>query len=237
MIESLETEVLVLGSGIAGATAALDLADRGIHVLVVTRATDPQESNTLYAQGGIIYRGVNDSPAALAADIIRAGDGHCNPLAVNTLSEEGPQRVEEVLLKRVNVQFDRASDGQLSLVREGGHSLHRILHVADYTGKAIEVALVQALRAHPERDAVGRSHRGGPADPGPPCAGSPRGLRTAFVPPAPICLNRRLALSNGVWRVRRSWPPVAWGKSFCAPATRSAHGGTASPWLRTPARG
>ena len=85
----------------------------------------------------------------MAEDITRAGDGHCNPAAVNILAEEGPGRVEEVLLKRVNVQFDRAADGQLSLVREGGHSMHRILHVADYTGKAIEVALVAALRAHP----------------------------------------------------------------------------------------
>jgi L-aspartate oxidase len=149
LAEYLETEVLVLGSGIAGATAALELADRGVHVVVATSATDPQETNTLYAQGGIIYRGVNDTPAALAEDITRAGDDHCNPVAVSILSEEGPGRVEEMLFKRVNVQFDRTEDGQLSLVREGGHSLHRILHVADHTGQAIEIALVAALRAHP----------------------------------------------------------------------------------------
>lgn len=149
MTEYIETEVLVLGSGIAGATAALRLADCGVQVVLVTSATDPQESNTYYAQGGIIYRGVDDSPAALAEDILRAGDHHCHPAAVALLAEEGPRRVEEVLLERAKVQFDRTSDDQLSLVREGGHSMHRILHVADYTGKAIEVALVAALRAHP----------------------------------------------------------------------------------------
>lgn len=149
MTEFIETEVLILGSGIAGATAALELADQGVKVVVVTSANDPQESNTFYAQGGIIYRGVDDTPALLAEDIIRAGDGHCNPVAVDILAVEGPQRVDEVLLKRAPVEFDLAEDGQLSLAREGGHSIPRILHVADYTGKAIEVALIEAVRAHP----------------------------------------------------------------------------------------
>ena len=152
-----ETDVLILGCGIAGATAALALADRGLSVTVVTRAMEPQESNTLYAQGGIIYRGIGDSPQALATDILRAGDGHSNPKAVDILANEGPELLERILLERAGVQFDRAEealdckegDGSLSLVREGGHSLARIVHVADYTGKAIEVALVKALVAHP----------------------------------------------------------------------------------------
>ncbi len=86
MPEYIETEVLILGSGIAGATAALELADLGVRVVMVTSATAPQESNTYYAQGGIIYRGVDDAPAALAADITRAGGDHCNPIAVNILA-------------------------------------------------------------------------------------------------------------------------------------------------------
>ncbi|MCX7707061.1 MAG: L-aspartate oxidase [Anaerolineae bacterium] len=149
MTELIETEVLILGCGIAGATAALQLADRGIQVTVATRAAEAKETNTYYAQGGIIYRGVEDTPEALAADIERAGDGHCNSEAVRILAEEGPAAVEEVLLQRVGVGFDRNPNGQLSLVREGGHSVHRILHVADYTGKAIEEALVAALAKHP----------------------------------------------------------------------------------------
>jgi L-aspartate oxidase len=149
MAELIKTDVLILGSGIAGTTTALQLADRGTHVTVVTRACEPEESNTYYAQGGIIYKGLADSPAALAADIERAGDHYCNPIAVRTLSEEGPPSVERVLFDRAQVAFDRAADGSLSLALEGGHSLPRILHVADHTGEAIEVALVRALKAHP----------------------------------------------------------------------------------------
>ena len=117
MTEYLETEVLVIGSGIAGATAALELADQGVKVVVVTSATDPQESNTFYAQGGIIYRGVDDTPELLEEDITRAGDGHCNPVAVNILAEEGPGRVDAILLDRAKVDFDRTEDGRLSLAR------------------------------------------------------------------------------------------------------------------------
>jgi L-aspartate oxidase len=149
MTEYIETEVLVLGSGIAGATAALELADRGISVTVATRGAQPEDSNTLWAQGGIIYEGVDDSPEELAADIIRAGAGLSYPKAVQTLSEEGPGTLERILLERVGVQFDRDANGDLSLALEGGHSMPRILHVADYTGKAIEEALIQALAGHP----------------------------------------------------------------------------------------
>jgi L-aspartate oxidase len=147
--DPIETDVLILGSGIAGATAALELADLGIELTLVTRASDPQESNTLYAQGGVIYRGLGDSPLALEADILRAGDGHCSPRAVAILANEGPNLIRRILIERAGVQFDRTEDGSLSLVREGGHSLPRILHVADYTGKAIEEALIGALAAYP----------------------------------------------------------------------------------------
>lgn len=149
MKEYVETEVLIIGCGIAGATAALELADEGLKVVVVTSADDPRESNTFYAQGGIIYHGQDDGPELLAEDITRAGDDHCNPTAVDILAREGPQRVKEILLDRLGVAFDRADDGRLSLAREGGHSIPRIVHVADCTGKAIETALVEALTSHP----------------------------------------------------------------------------------------
>lgn len=149
MTELLTSDVLIIGSGIAGCTTALELADTGVDVVVVTRAREPQESNTYYAQGGIIYRGVDDSPDLLAEDITRAGAGHCNPKAVRLLAEEGPEQFRRILLERVGVQFDHNEDGSLSLAREGGHSQPRIAHVADYTGKAIEMALIQAVLAHP----------------------------------------------------------------------------------------
>ncbi len=149
MDELIEAEVLILGCGIAGATAALRLADQGIPVTVVTRTSEVWESNTYWAQGGIIYRGLHDSPEALAADITRAGAGHCNPKAVEILSREGPEALREILLERAAVPFDRNDDGTLSLVREGGHTQPRIVHATDATGKAIEMALTQAIESHP----------------------------------------------------------------------------------------
>ncbi|HLB48577.1 MAG TPA: FAD-dependent oxidoreductase, partial [Anaerolineales bacterium] len=118
MTELLETEVLIIGCGIAGGVAALQLANAGVPVAVVTRSTQPEESNTLYAQGGIIYRGADDSPALLAEEISRAGAGHCNPKAVSILAEEGPTLVREILVDKVGVPFDRNGGGQLSLTRE-----------------------------------------------------------------------------------------------------------------------
>src|SRR5512136_1561820 len=148
MTELLQTDVLIVGCGIAGATAALQLAEAGLDVTVMTRAADPAETNTFYAQGGIISRGVDDSPELLAKDILHAGAGHCNPRAVRILSEEGRPLLKRILLDRVGVPFDR-SNGELSLAREGGHSVPRIAHAADATGKAIEIALMQALQAEP----------------------------------------------------------------------------------------
>lgn len=148
MVTHLETEVLVIGCGIAGGVAALQLADSGIPVTVITRTQEPQESNTYYAQGGIIYEGRNDSPELLAEDVIRAGAGQNNSRSVNILAKQGPTLVREILLDRVGVHFDQNGQG-LSLAREGGHSIPRIIHAADATGKAISTALVEALQRHP----------------------------------------------------------------------------------------
>jgi L-aspartate oxidase len=149
MTECIETEVLVIGCGVAGGVAALGLADAGVPVMLVTRAAEPADSNTYWAQGGIVYRGPDDSAQVLADDITRAGAGHCNPAAVAILAEQGPGLVRQCLIDRVGIEFDPGSDGGYSLVREGGHSMPRILHVADATGKAIETALLEKLQAHP----------------------------------------------------------------------------------------
>lgn len=148
MSDLIETDVLVIGCGIGGGVTALRLAQRGVHVTLITRAHDPHDSSTAWAQGGIIYRGHDDSPQLLAEDIERAGAGFCNPRAVRILAEEGPALVREILIEQLNVPFDYQGDG-VALALEGGHRLPRIAHAADATGAAIERALLAALRREP----------------------------------------------------------------------------------------
>jgi L-aspartate oxidase len=149
MNDLIESDVLVLGTGIAGASAALHLAGAGAQVTLVTRAAHPSDTNTDWAQGGIVYRGEGDSPTILAEDIQRAGAGHCNPRAVEILAEEGPELVRSLLIDQLGVHFDRKADGDLALALEGGHSLARIAHAADATGHAIQHALLEATDRHP----------------------------------------------------------------------------------------
>ncbi len=149
MSDPLQSDVLVLGCGIAGGTAALELAEAGLDVLVVSRADERAESNTYWAQGGIIFKGEADSPDLLVHDILHAGAGLCREQAARTLADEGPALVQSVLIDRLKVPFDRAPDGRLALGREGGHSIARIAHATDATGRAIENALIAELSRHP----------------------------------------------------------------------------------------
>ena len=148
MPDFLETDVLIIGSGIGGGTAALKLAQAGMRVMVITRARDPHNTNTAWAQGGIIYRGRDDTPELLAADIQNAGAHICNPSAVKILSEEGPRNVKQILIDELDVPFD-LHDGGVSLALEGGHGMARIIHAADATGAVIEKSLIEALKREP----------------------------------------------------------------------------------------
>src|SRR5580765_6487530 len=89
--------VLVLGTGVAGCAAALAAARAGARVTIVTRASQAEASNTLWAQGGIVARPPGDTPEALASDIQKAGDGICSPQAVDLLAREGPDLVQKLL--------------------------------------------------------------------------------------------------------------------------------------------
>ncbi len=149
MSQNIETDVLIIGTGIAGGVAALELADAGFAVTIVTRSDQPEESNTFYAQGGIIYKGEKDSPKLLTEDIMRAGAGYSNPNTVNILAEKGPELVEKILLNKLNVPFDRSKKGEFSYVKEGSHTVPRILHVKDKTGEAIQESITKALKNNP----------------------------------------------------------------------------------------
>jgi len=135
-------DVLVIGSGIAGLTTAITAAEQGFDVILINKETSLEESNTQYAQGGIVSQGHDDSPQLLIEDIIKAGDGISNLEAVTILATEGPPLVEDVLVKKSGVLFSRAETGGFEYAREGSHSRRRILHRMDTTGKAIEEGLI-----------------------------------------------------------------------------------------------
>ena len=125
---------IVIGGGIAGLRAAIALAPHG-RVTVLTK-DQPSESNTGYAQGGIaVAFGPDDSPALHAADTIRAGDGLCDEDAVRVLVEDGPEYVRELL--DWGARFDRDRSGRPALGREAAHSVSRVLHAGDATGREI----------------------------------------------------------------------------------------------------
>jgi len=141
-------DVLVLGVGAGGCTAALRAADLGAKVLLVTKGNGIADSNTAHAQGGIIARGEDDSPELLEKDILEAGDGLCWPPAVRQLAEDGPPLVYSLLIDRLKVAFTR-QDGHLEYTQEAAHSTRRILFAADATGRAIADGLAAGVRAHP----------------------------------------------------------------------------------------
>ena len=145
--ERFRVPALVLGTGIAGLTAALVLARKGVKVLLLTKAKEPEDCNTAWAQGGIIYFGKKDSARSLVRDILAAGAGLCQPAAAEHLAVEGPRIVKEILLDEVGVPFSTNDDGELDFTREGAHSVARIVHTGDATGRAIETALLARVLA------------------------------------------------------------------------------------------
>ena len=144
------TDILIIGSGIAGAAAALRLAQNPERkIILITREVDPEESNTRYAQGGIIHRGPGDSADQLVADILSAGAGASLPSAAQILADEGPGLLQKTLIETAKVEFDHTSDGELDYGKEAAHSKRRILHVGDGTGAAISRGLITALGRMP----------------------------------------------------------------------------------------
>ena len=127
-------DFIIVGSGIAGLRAAVELAPSG-NIIIITKA-DPTESNTEYAQGGIAAAiGPDDSPALHASDTLKAGDGICDERAVGVLVEEGPRYTLELI--DWGARFDRDKNGRPALASEGAHSVRRVLHASDATGREI----------------------------------------------------------------------------------------------------
>ncbi|MEN0127943.1 MAG: L-aspartate oxidase [Brevundimonas sp.] len=143
---TVQADAVVVGSGIAGLTAALELRTRVPRVLLVTKDTLVSGS-TVWAQGGIAAAlDPSDSPAAHLQDTLVAGVGLCDPRAVEVLVTEGPARVRELVAR--GAVFDTSPDGSISLTREGGHHADRIIHAGgDATGAEVSRALVAQIEA------------------------------------------------------------------------------------------
>ncbi len=145
-----EVDVLVVGSGVAGLSAALAVPP-GRTVLLATKDR-LGHSATRYAQGGIaaVLDLVDDSVAEHVADTLTAGAGLCDPVAVRTLVEEGGQAIADLLARGVGFDSDPSGPRQLARTREGGHSRSRVVHAGgDATGAELERALTEAVRATP----------------------------------------------------------------------------------------
>jgi L-aspartate oxidase len=141
-----QTDFLVIGSGIAGLTYALKVAQRfpDKKVLVITKAT-ADETNTKYAQGGIavVNDPGHDSFEKHIEDTLIAGDGLCNEKVVEVVVKEGPERVNEMI--EWGARFDKEEDGGFKRGKEGGHSENRVLHYKDVTGQEMERALLETI--------------------------------------------------------------------------------------------
>jgi L-aspartate oxidase len=143
---SLDADVVVVGSGVAGLTAALRCEAAGLRTVVVTKAR-LSDGSTRWAQGGVAAAlGEGDTPEQHLDDTLVAGVGLCDESAVRTLVTEGPDAVRRLI--GTGAAFDRTDAGELQLTREGGHHRRRITHAGgDATGAEISRALVEAVRA------------------------------------------------------------------------------------------
>tara|TARA_Y100001970_G_scaffold18650_2_gene20934 strand:- start:3570 stop:5120 length:1551 start_codon:yes stop_codon:yes gene_type:complete len=140
-----KTDILIIGFGLAGMTAAITAAQSGKQITIITKTDSLQSGNTPWAQGGIVYQGLNDSPQKLKNDILNAGAGHCWEEAVDHLCKHGPRLVKNILFDTLKTQFDQDGD-ELKRVAEGAHSDPRVIYNQDKTGLSIHQSALRYLQ-------------------------------------------------------------------------------------------
>jgi L-aspartate oxidase len=142
----MDTECLILGSGLAGLALALKVADHS-KVLICTK-TDLSTTNSAMAQGGIAaVMSEEDSFEKHIRDTLTAGAGLCDPNTVREVVEQGPDRIRDLL--NWGVKFDLGESAEIALTQEGGHTVRRILHIADHTGQELHSQLLTRVLKHP----------------------------------------------------------------------------------------
>ena len=162
-------DVLILGSGISGLSAAIKLAEKNLNIAIITREEKPETTNTLWAQGGIIYSENDDT---IISDINKASALTANISAAEVLKIKSPEILKELLLDKAKTNFDRDEKENLLFTKEAAHSKSRIIYKGDYTGKEIQISLlnyladktrfknVTFLTAHTAIDLITPNHHG-----------------------------------------------------------------------------
>jgi L-aspartate oxidase len=148
-MHKLKTNILVIGSGLSGATAALSAAEENKKVILLTKHKDLLSGNTPWAQGGIAYTNSKDTPKKFQEDILTAGNQNNYQPAVKQLVKEGPKLIETLLINKFNVPFERDKKNQLIFTAEAAHSTSRIIHCKDVTGYKIHNAILKKVNKHP----------------------------------------------------------------------------------------
>jgi L-aspartate oxidase len=145
-MKDFNTDVLIIGTGIAGLASAIKLAEKKINVTIVTREKKPEMTNTFWAQGGIIYspKDLNDQED-LMKDIIKASAYTSNPDAAKVLCSRSADIIEEILIHKSHTEFAKDAEGELLFTKEAAHSRDRIIYQGDMTGKAIQISLLNYL--------------------------------------------------------------------------------------------
>lgn len=162
-------DVLIIGTGISGLTSAIKLAEHGLEIVLVTRESDPNDTNTQRAQGGIIYSKPEwDQSEVLKSDIQKASAQTSNNDAIEVILKRSSDILEEILLSKSNTEFTHSND-KLAFTREAAHSTDRIIYKDDCTGKSIQISLlnyiktvenIRILSSHTAIDLITPGHHG-----------------------------------------------------------------------------